>query len=542
MNATAAKYVIGDDSLNLDLFARICRSEVSVILGDSARAKIKRCDDFRRELIASGERIYGVNTGFGKLADTVIPAADLAQLQVNLIRSHAVGWGPILNREEVRSMILLRAQSLAHGYSGARLVVVEQLLWLLAENLQPWIPSRGSVGASGDLAPLSHLALVLIGEGHFVGDDGKRLEAGPVLKDRGRQPLALEAKEGLALINGTQLMNGLGLLAVHRAQRLVQRAVLAATLSLEALEGGAKPFGKIYHSLRPHPEIGDVAASFRALLKDSAILSGHQNCSRVQDPYSVRCSPQVIGATLGVVRQVGRVMLCESGSVTDNPVLLPDQGEVVTGGHFHGQPLAFQLDFLYQAVCELANISERRINLLLGGNNGRLPRFLANEPGLESGLMIAQFLAAALVTENKSKAFPAAIDSVPTSDNQEDHVSMGSISALKLDGVLSRVEAVVGLELITAARAIQYISDPKLAARGGRQPLALSPAMQDLLSELSQMIDLSPGDRPLTDDLATVADWVRHGSLPPATRECLAPLYWDGAKWGDVQAKLGDVQ
>ncbi|MFT5232481.1 MAG: histidine ammonia-lyase [Candidatus Krumholzibacteriia bacterium] len=534
MNTIPTKYVIGDDSLDLDLFARICRAEVTVELGDGARQRIAKCDDFRQELIKSGERIYGVNTGFGKLADTVIPQSDLALLQVNLIRSHAVGWGTTLNFEEARSLIMLRAQSLSHGFSGARVAVVEQLLWLLEKKLHPWIPSRGSVGASGDLAPLSHLALVLMGEGHFIDADGERVEAAPVLKQLGREPLVLEAKEGLALINGTQLMNGLGLLGVHRAQRLVQRAVLAATLSLEALEGGAKPFGETYHSIRPHPEIQAVAASFRALLKDSAILSGHQDCTRVQDPYSVRCSPQVLGATLGVVRQVGRVMLRESGSVTDNPVLFPDEGKVVTGGHFHGQPLAFQLDFLYQAVCELANIAERRINLLLSGNNGRLPRFLADQPGLESGLMIAQFLAAALVTENKSKAFPAAIDSVPTSDNQEDHVSMGSISALKLEGVLSRVEAVVSLELITAARAIQYISEPALAARAGREPLKLSPAMQDLLQELDQLADLSPGDRPLTDDLSAVSDWVRHGSLPAATRDCLSPLYWDGAKWGDV--------
>jgi len=219
VNVSSNTYVIGDDSLDLDLFARICRAEVKVTLGDKARGKISRCDEFRRELIDSGERIYGVNTGFGKLADTVIPQADLAQLQVNLIRSHSVGWGPVLDLEETRSLIFLRAQSLSHGYSGARVAVVEQLLWLLSENLHPWIPSRGSVGASGDLAPLSHLALVLIGEGHFVDDDGERVEADSVLQKRGREPLVLEAKEGLALINGTQLMNGLGLLGVHRAQR-----------------------------------------------------------------------------------------------------------------------------------------------------------------------------------------------------------------------------------------------------------------------------------------------------------------------------------
>jgi len=309
--------------------------------------------------------------------------------------------------------------------------------------------------------------------------------------------------------------------------RLVRRAALAATLSLEALEGSAVPFGESYHALRPHKEIGDVAAGYRALLAGSQILSGHRDCIRVQDPYSVRCSPQVLGATLGVVRQVAQVMLCEAASVTDNPVLLPDEEQVITGGHFHGQPLALQLDFLYQAVCELANIAERRINLLLSGNNGRLPRFLANQPGLESGLMIAQFLAAALVSENKSKAFPAAVDSVPTSDNQEDHVSMGSVAALKLDGVLARVEAVVALEMITAGRALQFITRPDSAIRTGRQALSLSDPMNALLTELGNIIDLAPGDRPLTDDVAQIADWVRHGDLPAATRDCLVTMQWD---------------
>ncbi len=527
VNADSAPYVIGAETLDLATFSRVCRGKTGAVLGDAARGRIHKCDVFRRQLIDSSERIYGVNTGFGKLADTVIPRSELAQLQRNLVRSHAVGWGPVLAREEVRGMILLRALSLSHGYSGARVEVVEQLLWLLAADLYPWIPSRGSVGASGDLAPLSHLALVLMGEGHLINAAGERMAAGPVLSELGRAPVVLEAKEGLALINGTQMMNSLGLLGVDRALRLVRRAAVAATLSLEALEGSALPFEASYHALRPHKEIGDMAAGFRALLAGSEILSGHHDCSRVQDPYSVRCSPQVLGATLGVVRQVAKVMLCEAGAVTDNPVLLPDEGRVITGGHFHGQPLALQLDFLYQAVSELANIAERRINLLLSGNNGRLPRFLAAQPGLESGLMIAQFLAASLVTENKSKAFPAAVDSVPTSDNQEDHVSMGSVSALKLDGVLSRVEAVVGLEMITAARALQYLTRPELAVRAGRQALCLSGPMSGLLAELTTLIDVEPGDRPLSDDVTRITDWLRHGSLPEATRECLTTLQLD---------------
>lgn len=527
VNVPCAPFVIGDDTLDLPSFLRICQGRQQVQLGQAARARIEKCDEFRRQLVESDQRIYGVNTGFGKLADTVIPHADLAQLQNNLVRSHAVGWGRILDREETRGMILLRALSLSHGFSGVRIAVVEQLLWLLSADLQPWIPSRGSVGASGDLAPLSHLALVLMGEGHLVAADGERVDAGPVLAARGRPPLVLEAKEGLALINGTQLMNGLGLLGVGRALRLVRRATLAAALSLEALEGSALPFDESYHAVRPHREIGDVATSFRALLAGSEILMGHRDCVRVQDPYSVRCSPQVLGATLGVVRQVAQVMLREAGAVTDNPVLLPDEQKVITGGHFHGQPLAHQLDFLYQAVSEIADIAERRINLLLGGNNGRLPRFLAARPGLESGLMIAQFLAAALVSENKSKAFPAAVDSVSTSDNQEDHVSMGSVGALKLDGVLSRVEAVVGLEMITAARALQFITRPELAAQGGREALGLSGPLADLLAELGRIVDVEPGDKALSDDVTHIAQWIRFGTLPGAIADCLTTLQLD---------------
>lgn len=524
MNDTSAPFVIGRDTLDLGAFAAIVAGRRPAVLGDEARARIARGDAFRRELLASDRRIYGVNTGFGRLADTVIPAADQAQLQRNLVRSHAVGWGPPLDRDQARGMILLRALSLAHGFSGVRVELVEQLLWLLDSGLHPWIPSRGSVGASGDLAPLSHLALVLMGEGHLLDEEGRRLETAPVLEGLGRPGLVLEAKEGLALINGTQLMTSLGLLATDRALDLTGRAVVAAALSLEALEGSAQPFGPAYHALRPHPEIADVAACVHALLEGSEVLAGHRDCARVQDPYSVRCAPQVIGATLGVVRQARDVLLREAASVTDNPVLLPDSREVITGGHFHGQPLALQLDFLYQAVAELANVAERRVNLMMGGNGGRLPRFLAGDPGLESGLMIAQYLAAGLVVENRSKAFPAAVDSVPTSDGQEDHVSMGSVGAVKLEGVLARSATVVAIELLTAARALQFITRGGVALRRDGGAGRLSPPLAEVVAHLGKRVDLAPGDRPLSDDVAAVAAWVRGGRLPAVTEACLAPL------------------
>jgi histidine ammonia-lyase len=519
-----AKFTIGDQDLDLAMFMAICRDRAEVVLGDEARVRINRCNDFRGRLAVSDRRIYGVNTGFGRLADTVIRRSEQVQLQKNLVRSHAVGCGEPLSREEARGMILLRAMSLSHGYSGARAEVVEQLLWLLEKDLHPWIPSRGSVGASGDLAPLSHLALVLMGEGHLLDAGGERIEAGSVLASLDRAPLELEAKEGLALINGTQLMNSIGLVSVARAFNLMGRATLAATLSLEALEGSALPFGEKYHGLRRHPEIGDVAACFRALLSGSEILSAHHDCARVQDPYSMRCSPQVLGASLGVMRHAAEVFLREAHSVTDNPVLLPEEELVVTGGHFHGQPLAHQLDFLYQAVSEIANIAERRINLLLSGNGGRLPRFLAADPGLESGLMIVQYLAASLVTENKSKAFPAAVDSVPTSDGQEDHVSMGSVGAVKLAGVLERTETVVALELLTAVRGLQFITRDDLAPRTGRSPLGLSEPLAALTAEITALSQPDPADRSLSDDVARLAAWVRDGDLPPVVAAGLATL------------------
>jgi histidine ammonia-lyase len=351
---------------------------------------------------------------------------------------------------------------------------------------------------------LAHLALVLMGEGHVLTAQGEPTPAAPVLAAAGREPLALEAKEGLALINGTQLMTSLGLHAVARSHRLLRHALVAAALSLEALEGSVRPLGAAYHALRPHPEIIDAAAVLDALLRGSEVQAHHRDCGRVQDPYSVRCSPQVLGASLGQLRRVEEVLLREAIAVTDNPVLMPETREVITGGHFHGQPLALQLDALYAACAEIGDIAERRINLLLSGNGGRLPRFLAADPGLESGLMIAQYLAAALVCETRNHAFPAGVDSIPTSDGQEDHVSMGSISALKLDACLDRCEAVVALELLTAGRALEFITRAPAARSLGRPVLQPAPPLAAVVQRLQEHVDLTPADRSLTGDLQTV--------------------------------------
>ncbi len=517
-------FVIGEQSLDLDAFLDLAAGRRSARLGKDARQRVNACCDFRRRLETGAEKVYGINTGFGKLADTVIPAAQLADLQRNLVRSHAVGWGPALDGDAARGMVLLRAASLAGGYSGVRPEVIDQLLWLLETDVVPWIPGRGSVGASGDLAPLAHLALPLMGEGHVLGAGGAPTDAGAVLAEHGRAPLVLEAKEGLALINGTQLMTSLGLLGIARAHRLVRHALVAAALTVEALEGSVKPFGAAYHALRPHPEIMDAAAVLDGLLRGSEVMAHHQGCGRVQDPYSVRCCPQVVGASLGQIRRAEDLLLREAAAVTDNPVLFPDTGEVVTGGHFHGQPLALQLDALYSACSEVANVAERRIDLLLSGNGGLLPRFLAADPGLESGLMIAQYLAAALVVENRGSAFPSAVDSIPTSAGQEDHVSMGSVSALKLGPCLDRCEAVVALEFLTAARALEFITEPVAARRLGRAVLKPSEPLARVLERLREHVDTRPGDRPLTADLEITCDLVAGGELLDGLDPYLAPL------------------
>ena len=502
-------FVIGETSLDLERFEAVCCDGAPVALGAGARARVVDCCEFRRRLADGDRAVYGVNTGFGRLADTRIPVERAGDLQENLVRSHAVGWGPSLDLPAARAVIFLRALSLSHANSGARPEIVEALLALLASGLHPWIPSRGSVGASGDLAPLAHLALLLMGEGDVLDASGEPAPAGPALAAAGIAPLRLEAKEGLALINGTQLMNGLGLLGVARLHRLARWSAVAAALSLEALEGSVAPLGQAFHALRPHPGICDAAAALRDLLAGSPIVAAHHDCPRVQDSYSVRCAPQVLGSSVEAIRRAAAVMLLEAGSVTDNPVFFPETGEVVSGGHFHGQPLALQLDGLALAASEIASVAERRIYLMLGGNGGRLPRFLAAEPGLESGLMIAQYLAAALVSENKCAVHPASADSIPTSMGQEDHVSMGSVAALKLEPVIERTETVVALELLTAGRALQFVCDPVWAGRAGRERLDPGQWTSRALAKLAATVDLSPGDRPLTRDVAAVAAMIR---------------------------------
>jgi histidine ammonia-lyase len=407
------------------------------------------------QALARDEAIYGVNTGFGALASRRIDAGQLGQLQKNLLLSHACGTGDPVPPEITRLMLRLKIHALALGQSGISLPVFEQLLAFDDCGLLPWIPSRGSVGASGDLAPLAHMALPLIGHGQcwkpdFSGPEPARL----ALERHGLEAVELAAKDGLALINGTQLMLAYGAFVLHRALHLVDAADVLGAMSLEALQGSARPFDERVHAVRPHPGQIEVSRHIRQLLSGSEILESHRGCGKVQDPYCLRCIPQVHGASRDALAHCNAVIERELNSVTDNPLVF-DDGDIISGGNFHGQPLALSLDFAAMALAELASISERRTYLLLEGHDG-LPKLLMKDTGINSGFMIPQYTAAALVSENKVLCHPACVDSIPTSLGQEDHVSMGSISALKLLSVLHNVEHVLAVEMLTAAQALDF--------------------------------------------------------------------------------------
>jgi len=454
-------------NLHADLAAAVEHFATNTASVERSRARVEAA-------LADGQPHYGINTGFGALANKRVPDDQLATLQRNLLLSHAVGVGDPVPPEITRLMLRLKAVSLGLGYSGVSLPVFRRLVEFDRRDLLPVVPSRGSVGASGDLAPLAHLCLPLIGLGEFWDDDRRgRVPAADVLRAYELPPVQLAAKDGLALINGTQLMAAYGAWILERCARLVDHFDLAAAMSLEALQGSIKPFDARVYAVRPHPGHGAVAANVRLLLRDSEILESHRNCGKVQDPYCLRCVPQVHGASRDALAYASGVLETEINGVTDNPLVFeaesmgagepPVRADIVSGGNFHGQPLALALDFAAIALAEYASISERRIYLLLEGHDG-LPRLLMRETGLNSGFMIPQYTAAALVSENKVLCHPASVDSIPTSLGQEDHVSMGSVSAVKLLAVLKNVETVLAIELLTAAQALDY----RLPLQSGR--------------------------------------------------------------------------
>jgi histidine ammonia-lyase len=496
--------------LTLEALAEVARGGRRVEIGTEARAAMGRARAVVDAVVAGGDAapaVYGVNTGFGALAEVRISAAQVAQLQQNLVRSHASGIGAPLPRDAVRGMMLLRAAVLATGRSGARPICCERLCELLAVGIHPVIPARGSVGASGDLAPLAHLALGMIGEGD-AEFRGETMSAADALRRAGIAPLVLEAKEGLTLLNGTQHMTAVGGLAIFDAELTARVADIAGALSLEALKGTVRAFDARVIAARPHPGQIAVGALLRELLADSPIAESHKDCGKVQDPYSLRCMPQVHGASRDMIGFARTVLEREAASSTDNPLVFVDTDEMISGGNFHGQPVAIALDAAAIAVAELANISERRVEQLVNPHlSSGLPPFLAPDSGLNSGFMIAQVAAASLVSENKILAHPASVDSIPSSAGREDHVSMGATAALKLATIHDHVRSVLAIELLCAAQGLDL-----------RRPLRSTKPLEAVHAAIRARVPMMRVDRPLAPDIAAVRALIDDGSLVEAAR------------------------
>ena len=499
-------------SLTLDLVEAVATRGAPVGVAASAATRVTEAREAVERILTSGDSVYGVNTGFGALAQVRIEEDQLAQLQLNLVRSHAVGVGVPFDVPTTRAIMLLRANVLAGGHSGTRLAVLERLVALLNHGIHPVLPSQGSVGASGDLAPLAHLALTLIGEGRVHGDTGP-LPSADALAAHGLEPLALEAKEGLALINGTQAMTGLGALAVCRARRLARTADAVAALTVEAKLGSRKPFDARLHALRPHPGQIAAASNLWRLTEGGQIGPSHADCEKVQDAYSLRCAPQVHGAARDTIEHTASVLAREVNATTDNPTLFPETGEVISGGNFHGQPVAMALDYLAMGAAELASISERRIEQLVNSKLSHLPAFLVSESGVNSGFMMAQVTAAALVSENKTLCHPASVDTIPTSANQEDHVSMGPIAARKAMQVIVNAEQVLAIEALAAAQAVEFHT--------GLEP---APGAAAVLAAVRRGVARLVEDRELYGDLQAGLALVQEGALLEAAEAAIGAL------------------
>lgn len=498
--------------LTLDAVVAVARHRTAVALCSEARARIAASRAQIERIVAEGRTVYGVTTGFGKLANVRIEAHDVRQLQRNLVVSHAMGVGEPLSTEIVRAMLLLRAHSLAQGFSGIRVEVIELLLAMLNAGVHPVVPSQGSVGASGDLAPLSHVALTLIGEGTAeVG--GQVLPSGEALAAVGLAPVTLEAKEGLALINGTQAMTAIGVLVVDDARELAVVADISGAMSLEALKGTRAPFDPRVTTVRPHPGAAASAANLLRLSADSPIHASHAECDKIQDAYSLRCMPQVHGTSRDALAHVAEVLTREINSVTDNPLVFADEDLVISAGNFHGQPVAVAMDYAKIAIAELANIAERRVEHMLDPAVSGLPAFLARQGGLHSGLMISQYTAASLVSENKVLAHPSSVDSIPTSANQEDHVSMGTTSARQCAMILANAQWVFAVELLNATQALEF-----------HAPLVPGPGVGAAVRAIRAVVPPLDADRIMTGDLAAVRRLITEGALRTAVEETVGVL------------------
>ena len=479
---------------------RACyRETCQLSFSDKSRSLVEKGRASLQSILDEDRTVYGINTGFGLLANKRIPSEDLEELQQNLVLSHAAGTGAPLKPEVVRLILVLKIASLAQGHSGVRPELLDMMIEMVNQDALPVIPSKGSVGASGDLAPLAHMACALIG----VGDmqvDGKVVAASQGLEAIGLKPIQLGPKEGLALINGTQVSTALALAGLFEAEKAFAAAMVAGAMSVDAAMGSDTPFDPRIGKLRPHPGQNLCAAAYRKLIRGSQIRESHKDCSRVQDPYSLRCQPQVMGACLDQIRFVCNVLMVEANSVTDNPLLFPESGDVLSGGNFHAEPVAISADTLALAIAEIGALSERRIALLIDHHLSELPPFLVEDGGLNSGFMIAQVTAAAVASENKSLAHPASVDSLPTSANQEDHVSMATFAARRLLDMAENTITVVAVELLAAAQGIDF-----------RLPLKTSPILTEVHQEIRKRVGVYDHDRHFAPDIAAISELIQSG-------------------------------
>ncbi len=498
------KYTINGHGLTIDEIYNIAyakKGSIKLEIAPDAVESIKKSRQYVFDIVNKGSAVYGINTGFGALSDKHIAKEDLSTLQVNLIRSHCTGVGKPFNREVTRAIMLLRANCLASGFSGVQLEAIELLLKFIEEDIVPVVPEKGSVGASGDLAPLSHIALALIGEGDVVYE-GKVVRSQFAIEDIGSKPLVLGPKDGLALINGTAVMAALGSLAIYRAERLMKLADIAAACTLDGVRGTIRAYDYKIHSLKPHPGQISCAINVNNIVKDSEILNSHTDCGKVQDPYSLRCVPQVHGACRQTLTHAKEILSIELNAVTDNPLIFISEDEVISGGNFHGEAIAMAMDYLAIGLAELCNISERRVEKMMNPTFSDLPAFLTADSGLNSGLMIAHVTAAALTSENKYLCHPASIDSVPTSTDKEDHVSMGVTAGRKLHEVLENLTSCLSIEFLCNTQAIEF-----------HRPLKSSPAIEALVGHIRKSVPKIEQDRVFSKDIESIRALINNHEL-----------------------------
>jgi histidine ammonia-lyase len=493
------KLTINNELVTMAELRKVWLEPVTIELGDDALRCIAESNELIDDVVGHGDQVYGVTTGFGQLASVSISRDELVHLQENLVRSHAVGVGEDLDDDVVRLIMVIKVIALAAGFSGVRIKLVETLCALINHEIYPRIPSRGSVGASGDLAPLAHMAGALIGIGE-VRVKGNLVPGAIALKQAGIEPLKLAPKEGLALLNGTQASTALALSAIFRTENILAAGLMAGAMSSDAIKGSDTPFDRRIQSVRGHGGQIAVAAVLRDLMQGSAIRASHVECGRVQDPYSIRCQPQVVGACLDVLRHVSSVLETEANAVTDNPLVFTDSRVVLSGGNFHAEPVALAADYLALAIAEIGALSERRIALLIDEHLSGLPPFLVEHSGLNSGFMMVQVTAAALASENKSHAHPASVDSIPTSANQEDHVSMATYAARRLHTMLDNVADIVAIELLAAAQGIEF-----------HHPQKSSRAIEDVITAIREISPVLKEDRSLSSDIRRVAATIDNG-------------------------------